>query len=429
MEQNIITNNFDSMDNLEFSLTNSTNKSSLSTEEIDTRFSYDINVRDQFYEIDVADLNMSLYPDELFKSWLNEFNQMQGSCSPSPIIDEIAEFLDGEPEIVHPIETDDMPDRTQSTDEHLAMIKPSDHSLQTSRQSIEKKLPTKGHLDSSIELSKSVAVTVPTPNQLKIIYQLEDTYRARYKSDYFPQSGSFRRPRYVADKEGHHYITIQMPSDYKRDLTNEYIRVALITTLIDGRGHFYSPYKFQIDHRDCKVPDQNPIFLPVQSQKQDQFTMKLQLVLIKSKLDQLNDAQPLKQFPDTISIQNIINEEKLASKDLINTYQLDKSHIAFTLCTKLPNGSYDIHSETTVISSIITESSSKQSASPMNKTETNRKPIEKIICCPHCNHSFDPANVKVTQQERKRKPNSRASRTCSKLANKKQSTKKRKTSE
>ncbi|CAF3021821.1 unnamed protein product [Rotaria socialis] len=428
MEQNIIINNFDAMDDLDFSIPNNTNKSSLSTEEIDTRFCYDFNAREQFYEIDVADLNMSLYPDELFKSLLNEFNQMQGSSAPSPIIDAIAELLDEEPGILHPIETNDMPDRTQSTDEHLAMIKPSDHSLQTSRQSVEK-LPAKGHLDSSIELSKSVAVTVPTPNQLKIVYQLEDTYRARYKSDYFPQNGSCRRPRYVADKEGHHHITIQMPSDYKRDLTNEYIRVALITTSIDDRGHFYSPYKFQTDHRDSKVPDQNPIFLSAQAQKQDKFTMKLQLVLIKSKLDQLNDAQPLKHFPDTISIQNIINEEKLAPKDLINTYQLDKSHIAFTLCTKLSNGSYNIHSETTVISSIITESPSKQLASSTNKTKTNRNPIKKIICCPHCNHSFDPANMKVTQKETKRKSNRRASRSCSKLANKKQSTKKRKTTE
>ncbi len=45
----------------------------------------------------------------------------------------------------------------------------------------------------------------------------------------------------------------------------------------------------------------------------------------------------------------------MTSKDLINKYQLEKSHLAFTLCTKLPNGSYDIHPETTIISSVITE--------------------------------------------------------------------------
>jgi len=55
-----------------------------------------------------------------------------------------------------------------------------------------------------------VAVTVPTPNQLQLSHPLEDTYRARYKSDYFPQKGSVRRPRYVADNAGNHFITLQV---------------------------------------------------------------------------------------------------------------------------------------------------------------------------------------------------------------------------
>jgi hypothetical protein len=65
-----------------------------------------------------------------------------------------------------------------------------------------------------------------------------------------------------------------MPSQYSRDFTNEYIRVALITTSIDDRGHFYSPYKFQTNHDDIKVPDQNPIYVPVQTNKAENFTMK-----------------------------------------------------------------------------------------------------------------------------------------------------------
>ncbi len=67
-------------------------------------------------------------------------------------------------------------------------------------------------------------------------------------------------------------------------------------------------------------------------------------------------------------ILDIINDEKLSPKDLINQYQLDKSRIAFTLCTKLPNGEYDVHPETTIISSIITELSTKQSTISNNKS-------------------------------------------------------------
>jgi hypothetical protein len=58
----------------------------------------------------------------------------------------------------------------------------------------------------------------------------------------------------------------------------------------------------------------------------------------------------------------------MSPKELINKYQLDKSHIAFTLCTKLPNGTYEHHPETTVISSVITESSKKPSTVSNNES-------------------------------------------------------------
>lgn len=58
-----------------------------------------------------------------------------------------------------------------------------------------------------------------------------------------------------------------MPIAYHRNFTHEYVRVSLITTSISDRGHFYSPYKFQTNHNDLKVPDQNPIYVPVQTRQ------------------------------------------------------------------------------------------------------------------------------------------------------------------
>jgi hypothetical protein len=69
---------------------------------------------------------------------------------------------------------------------------------------------TEVSLSQSIALSESVAVTVPKPNQLKLLRPLETTYKARYKSDYFPQTGVVRRPRYVADDKGNHCVTLQV---------------------------------------------------------------------------------------------------------------------------------------------------------------------------------------------------------------------------
>lgn len=52
--------------------------------------------------------------------------------------------------------------------------------------------------------------------QLQLVYPLESTYRARYKSDYFPQNGLVRKPRYIADNAGNHFITLQVKKGRKK---------------------------------------------------------------------------------------------------------------------------------------------------------------------------------------------------------------------
>lgn len=155
--------------------------------------------------------------------------------------------------------------------------------------------PIQPTTDQSISLSNSVAVTVhtDTPNRLQLVCPLEESFRARYKSDYFPQKGEPRRPRYVADSKGHHYVTLQvririslsilinsfsfpmkLPVGYTRNLKSEYIRVALLTQPIGNSGRYYSPYKFQTHHRDVKIPDENPIYLPVHGHQTSGSTLK-----------------------------------------------------------------------------------------------------------------------------------------------------------
>lgn len=110
------------------------------------------------------------------------------------------------------------------------MIKPDASALPVIRSSVEKSMISRKKfsrmigfvfyfsalvqptVDQSISLSNSVAVTVHTgtPNRLQLVCPLEETYRARYKSDYFPQKGEPRRPRYVADSNGHHWVTLQV---------------------------------------------------------------------------------------------------------------------------------------------------------------------------------------------------------------------------
>jgi hypothetical protein len=66
-----------------------------------------------------------------------------------------------------------------------------------------------------------------------------------------------------------------LPTEYQHDFQHEYIRAALITTFIQGHGHYYSPYNFQKDHHDIKVSDENPIYIKVETNRENQFIMKL----------------------------------------------------------------------------------------------------------------------------------------------------------
>jgi hypothetical protein len=388
MTQPIADYSFGLMDNLDVTLSSSGPiQPSSPTEETNLSVRHDQSTSNSYYELDLAEVNMTLYCEQEFRDMMMGDFIFDELISNSPVLADISELLNEDPEEVHSRESNDMAGSIQSTDEHLVMIKTGDSTaLPVIRPHVEK-LPTRNAHAQPIALSASVAVSVPTPHQLQIVHPLEDTYRARYKSDYFPQKGSPRRPRYVADSVGNHFVTLQLPAENDRVVKDEYICISLLTTPNNNRGYFYSPYKFQIDHNDRKVSDQNPIYLPVQKYLERDSTLKLHLVLIKSKLDELNHAQPLKPFVGTIgSVQNIITEAKLSPKDLINEYQLDKSHIAFTLCTKVSADVYEAHPETTVVSSVITEVSPAGSKAKPKPTTTN---TAKKICCPNCAHSFD----------------------------------------
>lgn len=79
--------------------------------------------------------------------------------------------------------------------------------LETSKKRIPK--------ENNIKLSGSVGVgQVHTPprasSKIQLVHPLEETYRPRYKSDYFAQNGTIRKPRYVADREGNHFISLKV---------------------------------------------------------------------------------------------------------------------------------------------------------------------------------------------------------------------------
>jgi hypothetical protein len=231
-----------------------------------------------------------------------------------------------------------------------------------------------------IELSPSVGVglpqkTIKPSHKIYIVHPLEEFFRPRYKSDYFAQNGKSRKPRYVADRAGTHFITLKVPIGVRGQSRVDWLTIA------DKSGDLYSmPYRFQQSNESFDVPDRNPIYININADKNGM--MKVYLVLIKSKQDELKTLQPLKPFhpfKDVLGIPTKTNMQQiypLNPKQLIQEYQLDRSQLAFTFCALGSDGQSRIEEwDTTVYSTVLTEMPPENAKS-------------KAIACPKCTHRF-----------------------------------------
>ncbi|CAF3787478.1 unnamed protein product [Adineta steineri] len=231
-----------------------------------------------------------------------------------------------------------------------------------------------------VALSQSVGVgqtqNIPKPSQkISIPYDLEESFRPRYKSDYFAQNGKNRKPRYVADRIGNHFVTIKVPVGVRG-----YIRVAWLTIPDKSGNQYYMPYKFQQSNVSIQEQDVNPLYVPIAADSHGY--MRLYLVLIKSTQGELKSISSLEPFQPFRNLFGALDEKKteqklaLTPKQLIHMYQLDQSQLAFTFCSISPDGKQTIHEwDTTVYSTVLTE------LPPENSKR-------KIITCPRCTHEF-----------------------------------------
>ncbi|UJR34769.1 hypothetical protein I4U23_027548 [Adineta vaga] len=199
--------------------------------------------------------------------------------------------------------------------------------------------------------------------KLEIVNDLEEIYRPRYKSDYFSQNGRIRKPRYVADRVGNHYVTLKMTSNIQGRVQVHWV------TLPDSTGRRYiMPYRFQVSTWSPDIPDSNPIVCDIETDSNG--FMKVYLVLLKAKQNELRKLQPLVPFSsvkDALHNSHMSYYRPISPKELIHKFQLDRSQLAFTLYTTTDGILYVTQWHTTVFSTVLTVSFSFDSTAKTNE--------------------------------------------------------------
>lgn len=163
---------------------------------------------------------------------------------------------------------------------------------------------------------------------LKIVHDLEPYYRSRYKTDYFGSNGKIRRPRYVGDCLGNHYVTLKVLKIYvfslgivcfirQFQISNTYythIRVDWVTVPDAIGDRYWMPYEFQLNHNSVNVKYENPIEIEIDTNdsgimKYDKLRQNLSASLLfqtVSCFDQIEagNLEELSTFKKVLSTRN-----------------------------------------------------------------------------------------------------------------------------
>ncbi|CAF1347751.1 unnamed protein product [Didymodactylos carnosus] len=194
--------------------------------------------------------------------------------------------------------------------------------------------------DNADKLATEQYVTIPPipsqdKNQLRIKNGINSKYRPQTKHEIFPirgqNAGKVQPSRYIRDKVGCRDIILEIPEKYL-STNNLLIKVAWVTASHNGKT-YYIPYKFQRDNKNVNVKDKNPIYYRVTKQDLCAREIKIKLVCIRSLINQLESVQSLKPFDGSSLPNDVIESAIVSTTELLNEYELEKSRLAFTLCS------------------------------------------------------------------------------------------------
>ncbi|CAF2877017.1 unnamed protein product [Rotaria sp. Silwood2] len=207
--------------------------------------------------------------------------------------------------------------------------------------------------------------------KLQIIAQPKAFYRERYCSETDPRKN--RAQRFIrADDETskHEYPTVQIPLKWRDSNRDLYIRVTLVT-IFSEKAPVICIHPYTIDTTENDVfrdSHNNSLYFPIT--KDDVLCGHKNFRISRKKMVQhdLKSYGPLHLFDlNQTDIQRVMNSHD--AKQIIETYQLWKSQLVFTIAERLYNDLFPVPiPSTSVTSQIMCDEASRREKPFINDT-------------------------------------------------------------
>ncbi|CAF3920202.1 unnamed protein product [Rotaria sordida] len=209
--------------------------------------------------------------------------------------------------------------------------------------------------------------------KLRVIAQPKAFYRERYCSETDPSKNRAQRFIRAEDDIGQHeYPTVEIPLKWRDSNRDLYIRVTLVTVFSD-KVPVVCIHPYAIDTSENNVlrdSTNNSLYFPIT--KEDVFSGQKCFRINRKKMVQheLKSYGPLHVFDlDENDIQRVTNIHD--AKQIIDTYQLWKSQLVFTIAERFYNNHFPIPVlSTSVTSQIMCDEASRREKPFINDTNS-----------------------------------------------------------
>ncbi|CAF3827840.1 unnamed protein product, partial [Adineta steineri] len=191
---------------------------------------------------------------------------------------------------------------------------------------------------------------------LQIIAEPKAFYRGRYSSEISKQKNPVQRfIRSESKNPKYMYPTVKIPTQWCQSNRQLYIRVTLVTVISSTVSqHYIHPYQISTsDNSAIENSLENSLYFRINEKEINTGERSIHLIVEKKKKDELKSYGPMRLFNQHV---NQHFQQTNDPKDIIDTYQLKKSQLVFTIAERFDNNPIPVPiPHTSVISQIMTD--------------------------------------------------------------------------